>query len=322
MKKIIALGTAIALMVLAYGGAWLWAAGQATDYVKSLETADGETMPRLRCGQFGIGGFPFGFDVTCTDATIESGDVTVTVAGLKATAQVYRPTHVLAFAQAPVTISDAFTGSSSRVDFESFSASARLDGWRIARVSAIAEAPVLTDTVLDDWMVAKASHVEAHLVDDPEKHDKEKGLASLAQYLKVEGLEAPIWSIANGSAVAEAEITNLPDDVRSYGDADLLRRWQAAGGRYLITKLDGSDNAGSFDVTGTLGLDSAGRAEGQVKLHSSGVVERLEPLFPPEYKGWIVGTQAADGSYSQTLNIQAGVVFSGLVPTGLIPPLF
>ena len=57
------------------------AAGQATDYVKSLETADGETMPRLKCGQFGIGGFPFGFDVTCTDATIESGDVTVTVAG-------------------------------------------------------------------------------------------------------------------------------------------------------------------------------------------------------------------------------------------------
>jgi hypothetical protein len=45
-------------------------------------------------------------------------------------------------------------------------------------------------------------------------------------------------------------------------------------------------------------------------------------MFPPEWKDWIVGNPAADGSYSQTLNIAAGVVFSGLVPTGVIPALF
>ena len=322
MKKIIALGIVVALVVLAYGGVWLWAAGQVTAHVQALATADGETTPRLACESLGVGGFPFSFDVTCTNATIESGDVTVTVAGLKATAEVYRPTHVLAFAQAPVRISDAFTGSSSRIDFDSLAASARLEGWRIARVSLVAEAPVLTDTVLDDWVIAKASRAEAHLVDEPDRHDAGLGLATLAQYLKLEGLEAPVWSITGGTATAEAEITNVPDDVRSYGDADLLRRWQAAGGRYLLTSLTGSDAAGAFDVTGTLGLDSTGRAEGQVHLHSTGMVERLGPLLPPEYKGWIVGTQAADGSYSQALNIRAGVVFAGLLPVGVIPPLF
>jgi hypothetical protein len=322
MKKILALAFVIVILVGGYGIAWLWAAGQATDYVKSLETADGVTMPRVICERFGIGGFPFGFDVTCTNATIESGDVTVQVSGLKATAEVYRPTHVLVFAQSPVTLQDAFTGSSSRVDFASLSGSARLDGWRIARVSVVAEAPVWTDTVLEDRPIATAARAEAHLIDEPAKHDAEKGLATLAQYVKIEALDAPLWDIAQGNATFEGEITNLSDDVRTYGDADLLQRWQAAGGKYTITSLKGGDSSGSFDVAGTLGLDTAGRTEGQLKLHSRGVVERLAPLFPPEWKDWIVGNPAADGSYSQTLNIAAGVVFSGLVPTGVIQALF
>ena len=322
MRKIVALAIVIAVLVAGYGAAWLWAAGQATGYVKSLETADGVNTPRVRCEGFGIGGFPFGFDVTCSNATIESGDVTLTVGGIKATAVVYRPTHVLAFVQSPVHVQDAFTGSSSRIDFASLQASARLDGWRIARVSVVADAPVWTDTVVGDMPIADAARVEAHLIDEPAKHDAKKGLATLGQFVKVEGLDAPVWNIAAGTTTFEGEITNLPDDVRTYGDPDLVQRWQAAGGRYVIASLKGNDSAGTFDVTGTLGLDSAGRAEGQVQLHSRGVVERLAPLFPPEYKDWIVGNPGADGSYSQTLNIAAGVVFSGLVPTGVIPPLF
>ncbi len=322
MKKIVALGIVIVVLIAAYGAAWLWAAGQATDYVKSLESADSVTVPRVTCESFGIGGFPFSFDATCTNATIQTGDLSLTVSGFKATAQVYRLTHVLLFAQSPVTIQDAFTGSSSRVDFSSLSASARLDGWRIGRVSLVVDAPVWTDTVLDDRPIARASKLEAHLIDEPQKHDAAAGLATLAQYGKVEGLDAPGWNIASGQVTFEGEVTALPDDVRTYGDADLLRRWQGAGGKVLIRSLAGGDTAGAFEASGTLGVDAAGRVEGQLKLHSNGVVERLEPLFPPEYKGWIVGTQAEDGSYSQTLNIAGGVVFSGLVPTGVIPPLF
>lgn len=322
MKKIVALGIVIAVLVAGYGAAWLWAAGQASDYVKSLATADGVTAPRVACGQFGVSGFPFGFDLTCSDATIESGDTVVTVANLKAAIEVYRPTHALVFATSPVTMSDAFTGSSSRVDFTKLTASARLDGWRIARISVVAEAPVWTDTVFDEWMIAKASQVEAHLIDDAGRHDAEKGLATLAQFVKAEGVDAPLWQVSDGTATFEGEVTNLPDDVRSYGAGDLLRRWQAAGGRLTINSVKASDAGGSFDASGTLGLDDSGRAEGQLKLHSSGVVERIEPLLVPEYKGLIVGAQAADGSYSQSLNIRAGVVFAGLVPTGMIPPLF
>jgi hypothetical protein len=322
MKKIIALGVILFVLVAAYSVAWFWAAGQATAYVKTLETADGVSMPRVVCGDFRVSGWPFGFDVTCGNATVVSGDVTATVTGLKASAEVYRPTHVLLFVQSPVTLDDAFTGSRSRLDFADAEASVRLDGWRIGRVSLVLNEPVWNDTVLDDRLLAKAGKLEAHLVDVPARHDAAAGRATLANYVLVEGLDAPGFEIGSGSSTFEAEITNLPDDVRTYGDADLLRRWQAAGGRFNILGFKGDDATSSFEASGTLGLDAGGRVEGQVKLHSRGVVERLGPMIPEQYRGWIVGTPAEDGSYSQTLNIAAGVVFSGLVPAGMIPPLF
>lgn len=322
MKKIVALAIFIATVAAGYSAAWFWAAGQANDYVKTLETADGVSTPRVACETFSISGFPFGFDAICDKATIVSGDMTVTLAGFKAAVEVYRPTHVLIFAQSPASFADAFTGSQSRLDFTSLQASARLSGWRIGRVSLLVDAPVWNDTVLEDRLLAKATTLEAHLVDVPEKHDAEKGLATLAEFARIEGLIAPGFEIAAGQSSFEGEITNLSDDVRSYGDGDLLQRWQTAGGRFIINSLKGNDGETRFDASGTLGLDSAGRAEGQVKLSSSGVVERLGNAIPEQYKGLIVGGQAADGSYSQTVNLAAGVVFSGLVPAGMIPPLF
>ena len=322
MKKIVALGVVVFGLVGLYGAAWLWAAGQVTGIVEQYKTADGYQNPRITCGSFAISGFPFGFDLSCTNASVEQNDVMVSVERLQAAIEVWQPTHVLVFAQSPVQITDSFTGSRSRVDFTSAQASARLDGWRIGRVSLVVEEPVVTDTVLEDRPVARATHFEAHLVDMPDRHDAAAGLASLAHYAEIKGLSVPASDITDGTATIEAEITNLPDDVRTYGEADLLRRWQGAGGRLLLTGIKGNDGPDNFDITGTLGLDSTARPEGQLKLHSTGVVEKINYLFPPEYRNMIVGNRAEDGSYSQTLNIAAGIVMAGLIPVGQFPPLY
>jgi len=322
MKKIVALGVVLFILAAVYTGAWFWAAGQASAYVKALETADATSMPRVVCQSFGIGGFPFGFDATCTNATIESGDLMFTVSGIKASAEVYRPTHVLLFAQSPVGIDDAFTGSRSRIDFGSAQASVRLDGWRLGRASLVVSDPVWNDAVLEDRLIAKANKLEAHLVDVPARHDADTGLATLEQYMLVDGLDAPGFEIGGGKSTFEAEISNVPDDLRTYTDADLLKRWQAAGGKYSIKDFKGDDATSSFDAAGTFGLDAGGRLQGQLKLHSRGVIERLGAMLPEQYRGWLVGTPAEDGSYRQVLNIAAGVVFSGLVPAAIIPPVW
>ncbi|MEP7239800.1 MAG: DUF2125 domain-containing protein [Devosia sp.] len=322
MRRFVILIVVVVVVIAGWSGAWLWAAGQIGSVQRQLATADGIATPRVTCQSFAVGGFPFGFDLTCSGATVTSGDVTVTAAGLKASVEVYNPTHVLAFAEAPVGVSDAFTGSQSRLDFASATASARLTGWRIARISVVLEQPAWNDTVLDDRLIAKASHVEAHLVDAPEKHDGAKGLAALDAFAQLDGLDAPAYGIANGKGTLDAEIANLPDDVRTYGDADLPKRWQAAGGTLTLSGFKGEDGARNFTVTGNASLDSTGRPQGQVRMVSTGVVEALGTTIPEQLKGVLIGAQAADGSYSQTLNIAGGMVFAGLVPVAMLEPLF
>jgi hypothetical protein len=322
MKRIIILGAVVLLVVVAWTGAWFWGAGFITDQVRALASADGVTEPKLTCGSFGVGGYPFGFDLTCTNANVSYGDVTVTASGLKAAAQVYNPTFVLVSAQSPVSIADAFTGSQSRVDFEWAQGSARLTGWRIGRISLVVEKPVWNDTVLEDRLIARAGHVEAHLVDLPEEHDAKAGLAGLGQYVQLEELNAPGFTINAAKATLESSVDKLPDDVRTYSDPELLKRWQAAGGSFTLKGINAVDGDTSLDATGALRLDDQGRLNGQLKLHSKGVVERVGPSIPEAYRGWIVGAQGADGSYSQTVNIAAGVVFAGLIPAGMVPPAF
>jgi hypothetical protein len=322
MKRIIALGIVVFILFAGWTGAWFWARAQINQYAGALAEADGVTTPRLVCGSFNVGGFPFGFDVTCGDATVTMADTTVTAKGLKASAEVYNPTHVLVFAQSPVAVADAFSGSQSRVDFASLEASARLDGWRIGRVSLIVEQPVWNDTVLDDKLIAKADHLEAHLVDLPDKHDAKAGLAALGEYVQIDNLDAPGVEIASGKSTFQGEITNLPDDVRTYGEPDLLKRWAAAGGSFDLVDFKGEDTDSNFDATGTFKLDDGGHVGGQLKLSSKGVVERLGTLIPDQWKGLVVGSPDDSGTYRQTLTFAGGMVFSGLVPLGTTQPLF
>eukprot|EP01036_Dinobryon_divergens_P010611 gene10610-14220_t len=79
MNRIRMLGVILLVVVVAYTAAWFWAAGQISGYAKGLETADAVTTPRLKCGSFGVGGFPFGFDLSCTSATVTLADTTVTL---------------------------------------------------------------------------------------------------------------------------------------------------------------------------------------------------------------------------------------------------
>lgn len=322
MKRIIALAIVVVLVIAAWTGAWFWGAGFITDQVRSFATEDGVTEPKVVCGSFNVGGYPFGFDVTCANATVTYGDITATATGLKVSAEVYNPTHVLVFAQSPVTVADAFTGSQSRIDFDSLEGSARLTGWRIGRVSLIVEKPVWNDTVLDDRLIAKADHLEAHLIDLPEQHDDKAGLAGLGQYAEIDNLNAPGFQINAGKATFEGDLDKLPDDIRTWSGSDLVKRWQAAGGMFTLKSLKGDDGDTHFEATGNASLDAQGRVNGQLKLSSKGVVERLGTTIPDQYKGLIVGAPAADGSYSQTVNIAAGIMFVGLVPAGMLPPVF
>jgi hypothetical protein len=332
MGKFIVLAAAVLVVLAAWSGAWLYGAGQIRAAVESLAEGDGEGAPKVTCGRLGISGFPFRFDIECAEAAIVSGDRTTTLAGMKATLLAYNPTQARLSWLGPITYADAFSGSQSRIDFAAAQGSLRLKprdlfeglggaGWRIERVSLVADDVTWTDTVLAERTALSAAHVEAHLVDLPARHDAAAGVAALAAYAELEDSTAPDLGLAGGDVSLKAEVSGVPDDLRAFGEEDAVRDWQAAGGAFKLVSLTGKAGEEYIQSSGTFALDAGGRLDGTAELKSKGLVERLGGMLPPEWRGLVLGTEAPDGSYSQKLTIKAGVVFSGLVPLFLIPPL-
>lgn len=323
MKRIVIVATVlVAIVIIGWTVGWFYISGQVRQNVVALASADGQTQPKVTCENLDIGGYPFFMDVTCTNLSAVQGDETATLAELKGSVLLTDPFHALLFATPPLNLSDAFTGSSQRVSWKNLEASARITGsMRIARISVVGDLFELDDTVGSDLLLAKAEHAEVQILDQPADYDATNGLAGLHTYVTVQSLNAPGINIADGKSTLDAEITGLAADVRTYADPALLHRWQAAGGTLKNVAFKGTDGDRSLDVTGNVGLDSAMRPDGQLTVISKGVVEHIDELIPQQFRGLILGKQATDGSYRQTLNLKAGVLFAGLIPITTLPAL-
>jgi hypothetical protein len=321
-RRIIILGIVILVVIGLWTAGWFYVAGQVRQNVMALANADGTTTPRVTCERLDTGGWPFWIDATCSNFTLIQGDVTATLPVLKASLLAYDPREIVLFATTPLTVSDAFSGSRHTLEWANLEASARLTDWRIARISVVGDKLRLSDTVGDPISLGTAAHAEFHLLDNPGGYNAAKHLAALRSYITVQKLAVPGAGIAAGNATFDAGISNLPDDVRTYGDPALLRNWQAAGGKVTINDFSGQDGANNFNLTGAVSLDPQGRPTGQLKLSSKGLVERIQNLVPAEVKPLILGNPAADGSYAQTFNLTNGVLFSGLVPLTALPSVY
>ena len=321
-KRIIILIVVVLAVVVVWSTAWFVIAGQVRSQITALAQADGITTPRLACENLNVSGFPFRFDADCSNAAITSGDITASVAGIRASVLVYRPTHLLASALGPVSVNDAFTGSRNSVTWSGLEASLRLDDWRISRLSVSARDLVWADMLLGETPIARAALMELHLLDIPEQHDPDRHLASLAGYLRTQGLNYPALTLSDTASEAELELAGLPDDVRNWSDPLLLRGMQSVGATLRIVSVRATDAASTLTAEGSLALDPQGLVEGQININSTGVAERIGPYLNEPIRTLVLGTPSADGSHTNQLNFRSGGIFSGLIPIGSIPPLF
>ena len=321
-KRIIILGTIVLLVVLAWSGGWFFLAGLVRQNIEAQALADGVESPRVTCGSLRVSGFPFRFDVDCTDAIILSGDIEATVPGIRASIMVYRPTHVLASAKGPATATDAFTGMRNEIAWSGLEASLRVWDWRIERLSIVGRDLAWSDTLVGNSVIAQATQLEAHLLDVPEQHDSARHVATLAGYMSTKALAYPGLTLADTNADVELELSGLPDDIRAWDNPQLPSVWQQAGGQLKIVSIRGSDGASTLNAEGALGLDPSGHVDGTLAIASTGVAERIGPLLEEPVRTLVLGSPAADGSYNNQLTFKAGALFSGLIPIAQIPPLF
>ena len=334
MRKFAALMIAIILVVGLWIGGWFWAAAEIRNQVALLAENDGETKPKITCGTLNVSGFPFRFDIECTDGTLSELDTTITLAGLRASVLVYNPTHLLVSAKAPLSITDAFSGAQSRLDFTGLQASARLAsrdilegftgvGWRIANVSLVADGVSWNDTVVGDMLRMSADHLEAHLVDLPEGRDKTAHTATLGAYATLANLTLPQLGVTAGQSTLEAKLDQLPDDLMELTSPDAIRAWQARNGKLTLVKWQGTqpDPDEKFEVAGELGLGPTGLTDGQVTYTTRGVLDRLlAPTVPPLQIAAFKGMPNADGTSTNTLAIADGrVTLAGFLIAEFLP---
>ncbi|WP_152658851.1 DUF2125 domain-containing protein [Devosia chinhatensis] len=321
-KRIIILGAIVLVVVLGWSAAWYFIAGQIRQQVDIMALADGETAPRLTCETLSTGGFPFRFELECRGATLVSGDMLIALPAWRASAMAYRPNHVLASANGPAQISDAFTGMRQDISWTDLNASMRLENWRIARLSIVGDDLAWSDSLFGTSMIASSPHVEVHLLDIAERHNQEARRSALALFARFDAVVAPAIAIEAANAEIEAEIDGLPDDVRNWGLVPFLPDWQQAGGSLNLVAMRASDATSDLSASGRLALDAQGYPEGAITIDSIGVAERIGPLIEEPWRTLVLGVPGPNGRHANQLNFAGGSLSSGLVPIAQLEPLF
>lgn len=321
MKRFLILITLVLAATILWTGGWYYVAEQIEVEAEYLAQADGVLAPRVKCETFAVSGYPFHFSPICTNAEITSGDLTLTVPQLSATALFYRPTHLQLFATGPARLTDAFTGSAHELRWDNLRASLRLDGDRLARFSLIGDNLVHADALFGSVELARAARLELHLIDATPPDSPPADGATLDVYARIEGAVAEGFEIANGEAIVDGQLTGLPP-LDLLGHPDALRLWQMAGGTATLRQLDASADGLTLSATGEATLDDTGRLDARLALSSRGLVERFPGLAQDPAAAIFLGRPDAEGVYTQNLSARGGTVFVGILPVMGLAPLF
>lgn len=309
----------VIVLALAYSAAWLFGAHMIRTQVEQAMADYTTEVSSADCADLGISGFPFRFDVTCSDLSVTEGDIAISLPELKATVLVYRPTHLLWFAQGPASYDDAFTGTRQQLSWAQLRGSARSNGWALARISIEGEDFNLIDTLLGEREIASVAHLEAHALDMPEQWNELTARSEIAVLVDMVGVDMAELDLSDGSVRLEAEVPGIPDDMRRWTLPTLVANWRDDPVRLI--GLHAEDSRSEVNIVGTLGTTSDAHLTGDFDLTTRNVHELLTALVAPQMLDIFLGQQSDDGSYYRAYSIRDGVLLAGNLPVMVTPPL-
>jgi len=321
MRKFLFLMIFIIVIVAGWSAVWIYAAQRIDAEAKSLFASTANTQQQVDCEQFNISGFPFRFDITCTNLTINSTDTSLNIPEIKVTVLVYRPTHALVFAEGPAVMENIFSGSKRQLNWNSLRASVRTNGWSLARVSIEGENIELVDTIIGQTLIASSQQINMHLIDDPDIYNEDKKLQSFGIFATLSDIEVPEFSFANASIQAQATVSAMPDDLRLWTLANISSNWFENQTGIDVLKFEGNDESSSFSVLGNLTTTAQSMPNGDFDFTSKNLDTRFSAFLDETGQDVAFGQLSEDGTRYQSYTIRHGVVLIGNLPFLTLAPL-
>lgn len=276
---------ALAVLAVAWSVGWLFIRARAVsemDGWMAREAAAGRTWS---CPGRTVGGYPFRIEVVCPTLSLSRADLSFQLGRTLAVVQVYQPRHAILEAAGPFHLdrgpAGGTAGLGADMTWRLLQASVHADAVGVERVSIVVEEPggTVTGPALAEPVGFAARHLELHGRPNPGRFESD-GAVDLS--LRLTGASVPALDPAlGGSDPADVALDATANRARGFGTRPIpteLERWRGEGGTLDLTLLSIAKGARRAQVKGTLALDDAHRATGQLDLRAAGL-DAIVALF-------------------------------------------
>lgn len=346
---LIALPTVLVVLAgLGWSAAWYYASGRASAEIDAWIAREAAEGRNWNCASRELGGFPFRFELICTEPTVTfagPGDWSARMTRAHAVAQVWNPNHIIAEFEGPAVLKEAGTGREVTARWSLLQVSGVGSEGRAERVSIAANDYSLAE---NGTTVFSARHTELHVRHHP---GEAAGTLDIAFGFKgasgmmlgaavtpapVNAAATPVPAVPASTIDGEVEatVTGVPP-MRAMPAAQRLALWQQAGGRIDLQVAKVTGGGGALTASGDIGLDAQRRPDGQLNLS----LVKAQPLFTALVAAGLMPDFAAnlapallvaglpttvDGQKASSFPFvfRDGRVALGVLPIGKIGPLF
>jgi hypothetical protein len=269
----------VILLALAgvWAGGWFYGSGVLQNTIDGWKEREAKAGRVYACATQSIGGFPFGVELHCADASAEFRSIRSPLAlkakGMLVSGHLWQPTVLITDFNGPLTIAEP--GQPPAISANWRQARSTLHGLPTSPESASIEVidPVVDGTNGTNLFKAGRLDLNGRLVSGTVR---DKPVIEIG--LKLGAATAPSWHQAAATPI-DADITAVLRGLKDFAPKpwpERLRELQADGGRIEIknARVQQRDTVGI--ANGTLSLSLAGRLNGELRL----TVANLEQFLP------------------------------------------
>ncbi|MFT0892186.1 DUF2125 domain-containing protein [Pseudochelatococcus sp. G4_1912] len=309
----------LVVLLVGWSAFWFVARARVHDAITIWLAQEAEQQRQWSCPDRTVAGFPFRFEVRCTDlrfsGTTPAGTVTGTLAHFLAVAQVYKPNHVVVEAQGPL-VADQEGGERITMDWQSFDASAIFSGNRLDRFAIVVTQPSIVAGLNGDRTpVMQAKAWEWHLRIDPERpsDDHVYDVAFTLSDAQLPALDVALGTQDAATIAFKGAITEAAPFTAKAPSVE-FERWRLAGGVFEIDELSLTKGPQRLQARGQLSIDDFRRPQGRIEASVTGLEDLLTRFGLGGRSNAIANGLAILGGR----NAQAENAIPGLTP---LPPI-